>query len=768
MNVPLMESGKPEPTVKQETPSKPYRRGLTPRNLTPEERSRDIQVGCQKRNNIERKRCHSQKVSCQIDMEVIRYADDEVETYADVVDRKLRDIDLRSGNKRFVDLGALSNSVNQLACSQCARETIGEVEDNVLKQFKYFVRDHRDTTILLHQIDKFERHYRKGKNRRISVAGEKFQVYLTDDVMGIASDVSIQCNNCATHCYPMTFPKKSSSRGQKKNTDAEENVMAMLLPFITGVGPTELETILNMQGLPNCQHYQKTLLRWQPTIAEKIIGVSEREMNHAMVEEIKATIVADKGEEYYESWINKPTSERERIGLVVSYDMAWQKRASGNSYSSKSGHAFVVGMQTRRIIDCVVFSTNCKKCEFKPKKKRRARGGLDNGGVLTEDEEEDIREEDTTLWRPSLPVHDASLADEGFDAEIDSSNISAAAVNTPQRSNNTPVVTVTPNTDTQKRKASSPDDFCQPVGTPVDKVAKVLFKPTYNRAVHELEKGQIVVPEQMATNVLEPSTNHPACPCNYDGSPGSMESDGMLWLMKRLHTMAAGSVFYEYIVSDDDTTMKKYLTHPAKRPTGVVNIGGRLPKEIPVPKWFADPTHRAKCVAGKFFQYNKTEKNMSKLDCLRLKKYYSYYIKSNRTKSVEEILQNIMAPIDHLFDDHKYCDSTWCHKKAQEENKMNLEDMKSNCNRMGYYRCKVEDKELYEKLCELYKPYITKERIKQCRHEFETQVNEGMNTCVAKYAPKGRHYSKSISLEARVKVAAGIYNAGYHFFGHRF
>ena len=39
-----------------------------------------------------------------------------------------------------------------------------------------------------------------------------------------------------------------------------------------------------------------------------------------------------------------------------------------------------------------------------------------------------------------------------------------------------------------------------------------------------------------------------------------------------------------------------------------------------------------------------------------------------------------------------------------------------------------------------------------------------MNACVAKYAPKGRHYSKSISLEARVKVAAGIYNAGYHFF----
>ena len=43
-------------------------------------------------------------------------------------------------------------------------------------------------------------------------------------------------------------------------------------------------------------------------------------------------------------------------------------------------------------------------------------------------------------------------------------------------------------------------------------------------------------------------------------------------------------------------------------------------------------------------------------------------------------------------------------------------------------------------------------------------MNEGMNTCVARYAPKGQHYSKSVSLDARVKVAAGIYNVGYHFF----
>ena len=53
-----------------------------------------------------------------------------------------------------------------------------------------------------------------------------------------------------------------------------------------------------------------------------------------------------------------------------------------------------------------------------------------------------------------------------------------------------------------------------------------------------------------------------------------MESDGVLWLMKRMYTKMLGTVFYEYIVSDDDTTMKKYLTHPNKGPSGAVNIGG--------------------------------------------------------------------------------------------------------------------------------------------------------------------------------------------------
>ena len=63
-------------------------------------------------------------------------------------------------------------------------------------------------------------------------------------------------------------------------------------------------------------------------------------------------------------------------------------------------------------------------------------------------------------------------------------------------------------------------------------------------------------------------------------------------------------------------------------PTSNQNIGGYLPKEIPIPK-FSDPNHRTKCISGVLFELVKSVKSMKKLDALILKKYYSYYIKMN-------------------------------------------------------------------------------------------------------------------------------------------
>ena len=48
---------------------------------------------------------------------------------------------------------------------------------------------------------------------------------------------------------------------------------------------------------------------------------------------------------------------------------------------------------------------------------------------------------------------------------------------------------------------------------------------------------------------------------------------GILWMMKRLYTVMGRYVYYGYIFSDDNTSMRKHLTHPETRPTDKTNIG---------------------------------------------------------------------------------------------------------------------------------------------------------------------------------------------------
>ena len=234
---------------------------------------------------------------------------------------------------------------------------------------------------------------------------------------------------------------------------------------------------------------------------------------------------------------------------------------------------------------------------------------------------------------------------------------------------------------------------------------------------------------------------------------------------------------------------------------------------------------------------------------MRLKKYYSYFIKQNRHTSLDYLREHSMAPLYHLFDTHHLCDPNWCHKRNNElltnvvttpesipelkdgggeldddeadaamisiatppttniivndgsddiggggddvddeavgidtppknqENSANptssspesttplQPSTKSSSERdqKGYYRDMITDKDLWDALVEKYERYRSEEMLAQCVHEYDTKKNEGMNTCVAKYAPKNKTYCKSISLEARVKVAAGIYTVGYHF-----
>ena len=63
------------------------------------------------------------------------------------------------------------------------------------------------------------------------------------------------------------------------------------------------------------------------------------------------------------------------------------------------------------------------------------------------------------------------------------------------------------------------------------------------------------------TDVIDVDSQDYSCTRNYEGGSGEMESDGLLLMMKKLSKKTNGEIFLDYVVTDDYTKMKKYITH---------------------------------------------------------------------------------------------------------------------------------------------------------------------------------------------------------------
>ena len=281
------------------------------------------------------------------------------------------------------------------------------------------------------------------------------------------------------------------------------------------------------------------------------------------------------------------------------------------------------------------------------------------------------------------------------------------------------------------------------------------------------------------------------CPRNYEGSSKAMEADAALALITKLDEDTKSSVYVEALVTDDDASTRAILTHPTVRGKG------KLPAHIPQPRFLADPSHRTKVVAKAIFvlaHLPKSQSKCSNVDALRIKKYYGYMIKQARNLTIDELRQRCKAVIEHLFNDHTYCDLSWCKPKQVEleVNKIigNLpsanppplaqavspredchppsptspgptDNRQSTRKPPSYYHSKTDDKELYEQLIAAYDRFTTPERLSECLHPYDTQVNEALHHVVAKYAPKTRNYSSTMSLNNRISIAIGVHNMGH-------
>ena len=99
--------------------------------------------------------------------------------------------------------------------------------------------------------------------------------------------------------------------------------------------------------------------------------------------------------------------------------------------------------------------------------------------------------------------------------------------------------------------------------------------------------------------------NH-ICVKNYEGSSKGMEGFCCRTILEEFYFKNKGVCYIKAIVSDDDSTMRAHCKRKSE-----LKKKGCLDESVPIPDWYADPTHRCKVVTKQFFQLATSAKSVS-------------------------------------------------------------------------------------------------------------------------------------------------------------
>ena len=192
----------------------------------------------------------------------------------------------------------------------------------------------------------------------------------------IATTFRIECTNTAGCTYvDLVEPRGSDvpalddagSAKIERNSDHAVNVLFAIAFIASGDGGTEAARLLGLLGLPNSTTMQG---RSFGTIEKQLSPVIQSYAYEILDDNLKdevALLFGDNcdmnGTRLYEQWFEKKLTEElwPRVGGCA--DMGWQQKGSGRKRNSKSGHALVVGMGTRKAIAMATCSKGCGYCK---------------------------------------------------------------------------------------------------------------------------------------------------------------------------------------------------------------------------------------------------------------------------------------------------------------------------------------------------------------------------------------------------------------------
>ena len=113
-----------------------------------------------------------------------------------------------------------------------------------------------------------------------------------------------------------------------------------------GIGQTHVNSLFSCLNVPSVNHV--TFKVREREVGKAIESVAEASCLESCSEERKRAVAA-----------GVQGDDQDLIGVLVSYDMGWQKR--GKAHNSSTGHGAVLGVSTGKVLD---FATRCKMCRI--------------------------------------------------------------------------------------------------------------------------------------------------------------------------------------------------------------------------------------------------------------------------------------------------------------------------------------------------------------------------------------------------------------------
>jgi len=143
-----------------------------------------------------------------------------------------------------------------------------------------------------------------------------------------------------------------------------------------GTGVTGLDTVLGMLGIAPHSGSQRS---W--AIITNEIGNAQQKVADRVQQEnlLLETMTMEK-----RGIMPLTDGGKTQWPLTVLYDMGWQKRAAGRIYNSSSGHGFLIGAYTNKIIDRTCYSKSCCTCKRNWKKQGLSCEEATKGEILGE------------------------------------------------------------------------------------------------------------------------------------------------------------------------------------------------------------------------------------------------------------------------------------------------------------------------------------------------------------------------------------------------